>query len=722
MLLTVENLHTHFRLEDGGTARAVDGISFSVGEGETVALVGESGCGKSVTAFSIMRLLPDNAVHPAGAIRFAGEDLLRKSQREMESLRGDRLAMIFQEPMTSLNPVMRIGKQLAEPLRLHQGMSAREAGEEAVRLLRRVGIAGAESRVRDYPHQLSGGMRQRVMIAMALACRSRLLIADEPTTALDVTIQAQILGLMQDLQAETGMAILFITHDLGIVNQIADRVCVMYAGQIVEQGSREEIFRNMGHPYTRALFRALPQNGSRGRPLYAIPGNVPSATALPSGCHFHDRCVYRFERCPREEGRAHEIGGPGHTAACHWRENGGRLPELPLLSEPEVAEAAVSPQRTVAAATSSSVPPTPETAAGGGAPALPEEPLLTICDLRTHFPVKHGIFGKARLFARAVDGLSLSITRGQTLALVGESGCGKTTVGLSLLRLLKEARGQIVFQGRDLAGWDRQELRRMRRHLQIVFQDPFSSLSPRLTVEDIVSEGVGVHFPELGPEVRRDRVGRALQEVGLDESAYGRYPHEFSGGQRQRISLARALVLEPDFLVLDEPTSSLDVSVQAQILNLLIRLQARHGFTYLIISHNLALVEYLADAVAVMYLGRIVEHAPAAELFAGPLHPYTRSLLAAVPSVTDRRPLVRLEGEMPSPVSPPSGCHFHPRCPVYGAAVADSPLWRLCPARYPELLGGAPGHSTACHAVHPPTENDANIGRGHTRGVGEKVY
>ena len=703
MLLTVENLHTHFSLEDGGTARAVEGISFSVGEGETVALVGESGCGKSVTAFSIMRLLPDNAVHPAGVIRFAGEDLLRKSQREMESLRGDRLAMIFQEPMTSLNPVMRIGKQLAEPLRLHQGMSAREASLEAIQLLRRVGIAGAESRVRDYPHQLSGGMRQRVMIAMALACRSRLLIADEPTTALDVTIQAQILGLMQDLQAETGMAMLFITHDLGIVNQIADRVCVMYAGQIVEQGSREEIFRNMGHPYTRALFRALPQNGSRGRPLYAIPGNVPSATALPSGCHFHDRCAYRFERCPREESKAHEIGGPGHTAACHWRENGGRLPDLPPVSEPDSAEAAVNLQTGETAGTGS-VTTAPEAAVVESGRAQPDQPLLTISDLRTHFPVKHGIFGKAQLFARAVDGLSLSIKRGQTLALVGESGCGKTTVGLSLLRLLKEARGRIVFQGQDLAGWDRQELRRMRRHLQIVFQDPFSSLSPRLTVEDIVSEGVGVHFPELSPELRHDRVSQALREVGLDESAYGRYPHEFSGGQRQRISLARALVLDPDFLVLDEPTSSLDVSVQAQILNLLIRLQARHGFTYLIISHNLALVAYLADAVAVMYLGRIVEHAPANELFAGPQHPYTRSLLAAVPSVTDRRPLVRLEGEMPSPVAPPSGCHFHPRCPVYGAAAVDSPLRRLCPARYPDLLTGAPGHSTACHAVHPPAE------------------
>ncbi len=701
-LLAVSNLQTCFRLADGAIARAVDRISFTVDAGETVALVGESGCGKSVTAFSIMRLLPDNAFHPTGEITFAGENLLGKSETEMESLRGDRIAMIFQEPMTSLNPVMRIGRQLMEPLLIHRGLTEDAAAREAVALLGRVGIPAAAERVRDYPHQLSGGMKQRVMIAMALACRPQPLVADAPTTALDVTIQAQILRLMKDLQAETGMAMLFITHDLGIVNQIADKVCVMYAGQIVEQGTREEVFRNLAHPYTRALFQALPQGRARQRRLYSIPGSVPPATALPSGCHFHERCPYRFERCDGEESRAHPVAPPHgtvpppgaqsgsvpHTAACHWFENGRCLDDAPV---PETARET----------------PVAERAGGVGL----GEVLLEVHDLQAHFPVKRGLLGRVQTVARAVDGVSLTLPRGTTLALVGESGCGKTTVGLSLLRLLREAQGRIVFQGQDMETWSRRELRAMRRRLQIVFQDPFSSLSPRLTVEAIVAEGLTVHVPDQAAAARRQRVVRALEEVGLDEAALPRYPHEFSGGQRQRISLARALVLEPDFLVLDEPTSALDVSVQAQILNLLIGLQAAHGFTYLIITHNLGVVEYLADRVAVMYLGRIVEEAACEELFAQPRHPYTRSLLASIPSVTARQELARLEGEVPSPVAPPAGCHFHPRCPMYGTAGPGDRLRALCPVHYPALLAHG-DRRAACHALEPDDKNRRADGAG----------
>ena len=676
-LLEVQDLKTYFRLADGAIAKAVDGISFSVAEGETVALVGESGCGKSATAFSAMRLLPENSFHPTGQIYFGGEGILSLGESEMEGIRGNRMGMIFQEPMTSLNPVMRIGRQLTEPLRVHRGMSRREADAEAVELLRRVGIPGAEQRLQDYPHQLSGGMKQRIMIAMALACRPRLLIADEPTTALDVTIQAQILRLMQELQAETGMAMLFITHDLGIVNQIADRVCVMYAGKIVEQGTRAELFRNLAHPYTQALFRSLPQGQARQRRLFAISGSVPSALDMPAGCRFNDRCPYVMDRCRTGESMAHAVGSATHSAACHHLERNGQLPVVTAAASAEAAApAAVVPLQT------------PQSA----------EVLLSVQGLATHFPVKKGILARTVATVKAVDGVSLTVRRGSTTALVGESGCGKTTVGLSILRLLGEARGRVVFQGQDVMQWRAAELKAMRRRLQIVFQDPFSSLSPRLTVGAIVGEGLAVHFPELGVARRRQRVLDSLHEVGLDATAVDRYPHEFSGGQRQRISLARALVLEPDFLVLDEPTSALDVSVQAQILNLLVRLQESHGLTYLIISHNLAVVEYLADEVGVMYLGRIVELAPAAELFRNPQHPYTRSLLAAIPSVKERQPLVKLEGEVPSPQHPPAGCHFHPRCPVFGAAVPGSPLLQTCPCRYPELTDRT-GHFTACFAA-----------------------
>ncbi len=681
MLLSVTNLKTCFRLEDGRIATAADGVSFTVDEGETVALVGESGCGKSVTALSILRLLPDHAFHPAGGITFDGRELLGLSEPDMARIRGDRIAMIFQEPMTSLNPVMRIGRQVMEPLRIHRGMDERAALAEALALLKRVGIPAPEQRLHEYPHQLSGGMRQRVMIAMALACRPRLLIADEPTTALDVTIQAQILRLIQDLQVETGMAVLFITHDLGIVNQVADRVCVMYAGQVVEAAPREELFRNMAYPYTRGLFRSLPRGSAREAPLLPIPGAVPAALAdLPPGCRFQARCHAAFSRCAQEESAFHAVSGSAvHAGRCHWLENAAAPP----------APAAVV------------------LVAAPGPIELPSQggPILTLEDLRAWFPVRQGFFGRVAAHVKAVDGVSLTVARGETIALVGESGCGKTTVGLSLLRLLREAEGRVVFQGIDVMGLGRRELRALRRRMQVVFQDPFASLSPRLTVGEIVGEGLRIHEPGLDEAERQRRIGAALAEVGLDDAVLSRYPHEFSGGQRQRISLARALVLNPEFLVLDEPTSALDVSVQAQILNLLAHLRDSRRMTCLLITHNLAVVGYLADSVAVMYLGRIVEQGPARELLRDPRHPYTRTLLAAVPDTAERRPLPRFEGEVPSPLHPPDGCHFHPRCPLLAAAPEGSLLRQTCPVRYPGLDPAGPHRTVACHAVtHLPAD------------------
>ena len=669
-LLKVENLQTYFRVSADRPAKAVDGISFDLAAGRTLALVGESGCGKSATAFSIMGLLPGNAYHPGGRILLDGEDLLSASAARMRRLRGNRMAMVFQEPMTSLNPLMRIGRQVAEPLVLHRDHTPDAARNEALALLKRVGIPAAEQRLDDFPHQLSGGMKQRVMIAMALACQPKLLIADEPTTALDVTIQAQILSLMKKLQDETGTAILFITHDLGVVNQVADDVCVMYAGKVAEQGPRENVFRNMAHPYTRSLFASIPTGIQREQLLQTIRGTVPSATDYPGGCRFHPRCPKAFDRCPREESALHAVG-PGHQGACHLLEAGaaGTDWELPAAG-----------QR----------PRTPSDDADAA--------LIDVQELRTHFPVKRGIFLRTVAHIRAVDDISFRIRKGSTVALVGESGCGKTTAGQSLLRLLSEAEGTVVFAGDDIMEWPQRRLKKLRRRLQLVFQDPFAVLSPRMMVGRIVSEGLDVHFPALSRDEKQQRVHQALKEVGLEPDVEQRYPHEFSGGQRQRISIARALVLKPDFLVLDEPTSALDVSVQAQILNLLVRLQARHGLTYLFITHDLGVVEYLADYVAVMYLGRIVEYAPCERLFSGPRHPYTRSLLESIPLPDERRPLVQLQGEVPSPLFPPVGCHFHPRCPVYGSAADDSPLQTRCPTEYPELLDHD-GQWCACHAV-----------------------
>ena len=670
MLLSVNNLATHFHAGPGRIARAVDGISFDLEQGKTLALVGESGCGKTQTAFSIIRLIAENGYHPTGEIQFQGQNLFDLGSEDMRSLRGNDIAMIFQEPMTSLNPLFRIGDQLEEPIRQHLKVAKGDSRKRALELLDRVGIPDPHKRIDDYPHQLSGGMKQRVMIAMALACEPKLLIADEPTTALDVTIQAQVLSLMSDLQKQTGMAILLITHDMGIVNQMADDLCIMYGGRVAEYGGREEIFKAMSHPYTQRLFSSIPKLEKSNTLLDTIPGLVPSATEYSEGCRFADRCADVMDVCHERESKVHQISN-NHQTVCHLIDKGpefirkrrGKTEPIPIRK-------------------------------------LENTTLVKIRNLKTYFPVRKGVFLRVADHIRAVDNINLDIPKGATVALVGESGCGKTTLGESILQLVPDARGEVSFNNQNILALRGEALKQFRQHMQIVFQDPFGSLQPRMTIERIVGEGLEVHQPKLSPDERTQKIAHALEEVGLSPSILERYPHEFSGGQRQRIAIARALILEPEFLVLDEPTSALDVSVQAQVLNLLKNLQARHMLTYLFISHNLSVVRYMADTVAIMYLGRIVEQAPVEELFKNPRHPYTRSLLESVPALENRKPFKPLVGDVPSPLNPPTGCHFHPRCPIYLNEEQGSELAKKCIGKYPEKSGES--HSfVSCHHAPP---------------------
>ncbi|MFC5760128.1 ABC transporter ATP-binding protein [Rhizobium sp. GCM10022189] len=524
-LLSVRDLSVAFH-QGGETALAVDRISFGIARGEVVALVGESGSGKSVSANSILRLLPYPAAsHPTGEILFKGKDLLKASDREMRAVRGNDITMIFQEPMTSLNPLHTIEGQIAEILALHQGVTGQAARTRVLELLNQVGIREPEKRLKAYPHELSGGQRQRVMIAMALANRPELLIADEPTTALDVTVQAQILELLRRLKGEHGMSMLFITHDLGIVRKFADRVCVMTKGRIVETGPVEQVFTDPQHDYTRHLLASEP----RGEPPLTDP------------------------------------------------------------SKPVVMEGS---------------------------------------DIKVWFPIKAGLMRKVVDHVKAVDGIDLTLRAGQTLGVVGESGSGKTTLGLALTRLIS-SQGRISFVGKDIASYSFTDMRPLRSELQVVFQDPYGSLSPRMSVGDIVAEGLKVHERSLSAEERDQRVCWALEEVGLDPLTRWRFPHEFSGGQRQRIAIARAMVLKPRFVMLDEPTSALDMSVQAQVVDLLRDLQKKHDLAYLFISHDLKVVKALANDVIVMRFGKVVEQGPSAEIFRAPKDDYTRALMAA---------------------------------------------------------------------------------------------
>jgi peptide/nickel transport system ATP-binding protein len=666
-ILEVRNLSTWLDTSKG-TVRAVDGASFAIRRGETFALVGESGCGKSMTALSITRLLPDAARVVSGNVWLAGKDLLTLPESAMREVRGTQLSMIFQEPATSLNPVLTVAAQIEEVLARHLDMRGQAARARAAELMQQVGIADCARCLDSFPFQLSGGMKQRVMIAMALACHPAVLIADEPTTALDVTIQSQVLDVLRRLQEAAGMSILLITHDLGVVSEVAHQVAVMYAGEIVETAPRGRFFAAPAHPYSRKLFDALPGSAGRERGLAVIPGSVPSLTRVFSGCRFADRCDKASEVCRTTLPPIVDVGG-GQQVRCHLYADarrkalGARRHENQML-----VEATQSPGQAASESTS----------------------LLHVEDLRIHYPIRKGVFKRVVGHVKAVDGVDLEIPSHRTLALVGESGCGKTSVGRGLLHLLPLAGGRVLFEGVDLAHLSPRQLRARRKDVQIIFQDPYASLNPRMRVMEIVEEGMeALGIGTCGSD-RQERVDRIMEQVGLSPDMKLRYPHEFSGGQRQRIAIARALAVEPKLIVCDEPTSALDVSVQAQILNLLKDLQTRLGLAYLFITHNISVVEFIAHRVAVMYLGRIVESGPVDEVLQRPRHPYTRALLSAVPMVdeTRRREVIRLKGEPPSPVNPPEGCHFHPRCP---SALPQ------CSQQYPGPSWAGAEHTVNCH-------------------------
>jgi peptide/nickel transport system ATP-binding protein len=541
------------------------------------------------------------------------------------------MAMIFQEPQTSLNPVLTMGQQIAEAVRVHHGRPRTQTRDRVLDLLREVGIPDPARRVDEYPHQLSGGMKQRVMIAMALAGDPEILIADEPTTALDVTIQAQVLRLLKRLQDETGMAVLLITHDLGVVAETADRLAVMYAGQIVETATCRDFFAGPAHPYSRRLMESVPTPARRAQPLAVIPGRVPPLNRPFAGCRFVERCDLAVSRCGNVEPPWFQPAA-GQTVRCHlWAEG---APRLAAAGQPERgARDVVQTNR---------------------------DGLLRVQDLKVHFPIQRGVFRRVVGYVRAVDGVSLTLHSGRTLALVGESGCGKTTVGKGILQLLRPTAGSVSYRGTDLAALGHRAMRPHRKDLQVIFQDPVASMNPRMLVGDIVAEGLQALALERHRAARRRLVAALLEAVGMSPEAAERYPHEFSGGQRQRICIARALAVEPKVIVCDEPTSALDVSVQAQILNLLKQLQEGRGLAYLFITHNISVVSYLAHEVAVMYLGRIVEYGTVDEVLGDPRHPYTKALLSAVPTMDRdrRREVIRLEGDMPSPRTHPPAVTF----------------------------------------------------------------
>jgi peptide/nickel transport system ATP-binding protein len=594
---------------DAGLVRAIDGMRLSLSRGETFALVGESGCGKSMTALALMRLLPENGRVTAGAVRLDGQDLLALPEGRMREVRGGRISMIFQEPSTSLNPVMRVGDQIVEAIEAHTPLRGAAARAKALDWLARVGIPEPARRIDDYPFRLSGGQKQRVMIAIALAAEPDYLIADEPTTALDVTIQAQILDLIRDLQRERQLGVLLITHDLAVVSGMAHRVALMYAGQIIEVAPAAAFFAAPKHPYARLLLQALPDAARRGQPLAAIAGTVPPLWLEFAGCRFWPRCDKAMGHCA---GTVPQLSdeGPQHQVRCLlYSEPGEALPRAPAVAK--------------------GLPPVPSLPQGQGAP-----PLLDVRDLRVRFMLKVPLLHRGQRHFDAVDGISFQLHAGRTLALVGESGCGKTTSGKAIVQLLRrQARisGEALFEGQDLFKLGGQALLQARRQIQIIFQDPFASLNPRMRVAEVLEEGLLALRPELDASQRLARLHGLVDQVGLRRDALQRWPHEFSGGQRQRIAIARALAVEPRLIVCDEPTSALDVSVQAQILNLLRELQREQGLAYLFITHNIGVVEFIADDVAVMQAGRIVEQGAGARVLGTPSQAYTRNLLAAVP-------------------------------------------------------------------------------------------
>ena len=602
---------------DSGLVRAVDALSLSIARGETFALVGESGCGKSMTALSILRLLPDNGRVDSGRVDLAGTEVTALSEARMRDVRGRRISIIFQEPATSLNPVLRVGDQIIEVIERHTALKGAASRAKALQWLQRVGLPEAERRIDSYPFELSGGQKQRVMIAIALAAEPDVLIADEPTTALDVTIQKQILELLVELQKAQGMAMLLITHDLGIVSEVAHRIALMYAGQIVEVAETQEFFARPLHPYAQLLLAALPTTEKRGGRLAAIPGKVPPLNQLFTGCRFADRCPWAHAECVAAPPPLFEPVAD-HQVRCVLYKS-GITPDAGLLRIKTALAVSVDPP-------AARIAPSPASSA----------PLLQVRDYRVYFPIRQGAFKRTIGYVKAVDGISFDLAAGRTLALVGESGCGKTTTGKALLQLLRDIariEGEAKLDGQPLDRLEGDELHLARRKMQIIFQDPFSSLDPRMRVSEILEEGIVALRPTVDAAQRRSEIKTLLEKVGLRADSTERYPHEFSGGQRQRLAIARALAVEPRLIVCDEPTSALDVSVQAQILNLLRQLQDELGVAYLFITHNFGVVEYLAHDIAVMKDGKIIEAGTADDVLRRPQHPYTQALLSAVPQV-----------------------------------------------------------------------------------------
>jgi peptide/nickel transport system ATP-binding protein len=673
-LLEIRDLKTEIRLKRS-TVFALDGVSLEVDAGETLGIVGESGCGKTMTAMSIMRLLPPGGHIQGGEVVFNGQDLTGLTNTEMRAIRGNEIGMIFQDPLSSLNPTMKVGDQIAETVRLHRGVSKKEGLERAVDVLRLVGMPSPQQRALDFPHQLSGGMRQRAMIAMALACEPKLLIADEPTTALDVTVQKQILEVINDLKERLGMAVILVTHDLGVIAGSADRIAVMYAGKVVETTDTKTLYANSRHPYTEALFDSLPEKAAEtGGKLYSIPGLPPDLTAPPKACRFAERCRYAQPRCRDEEPL---LSGESslHQYACFFPT--GSL-------ERTVSGEVVAVEETDGAQVEERI----ETHVLYG-----DGPLLNVENLVKEFPITAGAVLRRKVGAvSAVADVSFQIYRGETLGLVGESGCGKSTIGRLLVGLEQASSGKIGFEDRERAHRSDRQLRPYRKDIQLMFQDSYASLDPRMRVKTILAEPLNVQG--VGSRSERDkRVEELAASVGLPKGALERYPHEFSGGQRQRIGFARALALNPKMIVADEPVSALDVSIQSQVLNLMKELQRDLGLTYLFISHDLSVVRYLSDRIGVMYLGKLVEIGPAESVYSTPVHHYTRGLLDAVPvadpNVEQAKEHKGVIGELPSAIDPPSGCRFRTRCPA-----AQS----LCAEQEPPLVPFGPdNHLAACH-------------------------
>ncbi|MFI7704165.1 dipeptide ABC transporter ATP-binding protein [Nonomuraea sp. NPDC049480] len=664
-LLEVRGLRTEFATA-AGVVRAVNDVSLTLRRGQILGVVGESGSGKSVTARSILRMVPEPGRIAAGEMLFGGRDLLGLSEEEMRRIRGAEIAMVFQDPQSALNPVLTVGAQIAEALTTH-GTGKRSARARALELLRQVGIPDAERRIDDYPHQFSGGMRQRVVIAIALAGSPSLLIADEPTTALDVTIQAQILRLLRQLRDELGIAVLMITHDMGVVAEMCDDVVVMYGGRVVERGPVETIFARQAHPYTADLLKAMPRmDTAGGNRLPAIPGAPPDPAALPPGCAFHPRCRLAEDRCGTDVPELLPLATAGHAAACWVTRHVAPIPPLTLVADD--AASRVERART---------------------------PLLTVENLRVNVASdRRNLFGRPDP-VYAVDGVNLTVAAGETLGLVGESGCGKSTLARTVVGINRPAEGTVRVGSDGIDAFSPAGAQVLRSTVQYVFQDPYASLNPRRTIRQSLDEAL-----EMRGVPRAERAAEAsalIRRVGLNESHLDRYPHAFSGGQRQRIGIARALAVEPQVLICDEPVSALDVSIQAQIINLLESLRDELGLGYLFIAHDLSVVRHLSDRVAVMYLGKIVETGPVDAVYAAPRHPYTVALMSSSPmpdtAVRERERIV-LTGDLPSPKNPPSGCRFRTRCPIGPLA---RPERTICAEQEPVLAEAPGGRLTACH-------------------------